>query len=230
MRTRHVAPAGALALALIASGTITPAFAADADAGPAALHPGDPDFGPNVTFVDPSWTTDQINALLTSVNDEEEFSQNRHQVFFEPGTYGSAAGQDDPATATGIVNATVGYYEAVAGLGAQPGDVLVNGAFQVNPVVSCPNSPWACQSPGSLTRFWRSLSNLAINPIQRAVEDDAALPFPAGTADPHQLRWAVSQAAPCAAWTCAATSRCSGGSARTPRAGSSRTRASRGRS
>ena len=194
MRTRQIAPLGALTLALVASGSLTPAFAAAA-AHPGG-HPGDPDFGPNVTFVDPSWTTDQINALLTSVNDEDEFSQNRHQIFFEPGTYGSAAGQDDPATATGIVNGTVGYYEAIAGLGAQPGDVVVNGAFQVNPVVSCPNSPWACQSPGSLTRFWRSVSNLAINPIQRAVEDDAALPFPAGTADPHQLRWAVSQAAP----------------------------------
>ncbi|WP_425956232.1 adenylyl cyclase [Xylanimonas sp. McL0601] len=196
MRTRHVAPAGALTLALVASGTISPAFGSPADAGEAGAHPGDPDFGPNVTFVDPSWTTDEINALLTSVNDEAEFSQNRHQVFFEPGVYGSAAGQNDPATATDIVNATVGYYEAVAGLGAQPGDVLLNGALQVNPVVRCPNSPWACQDPGSLTRFWRSVSNLAINPIQRAVEDDAALPFPAGTADPHQLRWAVSQAAP----------------------------------
>lgn len=156
----------------------------------------DPDFGPNVTFIDETWTADRINAFLDTVNDEAEFSQDRHQVFFEPGTYGSAAGQDDPATATGIVNAHVGYYESIAGLGGQPGDVLINGALHVEPVVGCPNSPWACGDPGSLTRFWRSMSNLAFNPIQRPVGDDAALPYPAGVTEPHQMRWAVSQAAP----------------------------------
>jgi hypothetical protein len=45
----------------------------------------DPDFGPNVTFIDPSWSTDRINTFLDSVNDEEEMSLGRHQVFFEPG-------------------------------------------------------------------------------------------------------------------------------------------------
>ncbi|MFI9486804.1 hypothetical protein ACIG47_10465 [Promicromonospora sp. NPDC052451] len=129
----------------------------------------DPDFGPNVTFIDPSWSTDRINEFLDSVNDEAEFSLDRHQVFFEPGTYGSAAGQDDPATATGIVNAQVGYYESIAGLGAQPDDVHINGALHVEPVVGCPNEPWACADPGSLTRFWRSISNMGINPIQRPV-------------------------------------------------------------
>ncbi|HEV6953883.1 MAG TPA: adenylyl cyclase [Promicromonospora sp.] len=156
----------------------------------------DPDFGPNVTFIDETWTTDQINAFLDTVDDEAEFSLDRHQVFFEPGTYGSAEGQDDPATATGIVNAEVGYYESIAGLGAQPGDVLINGALHVEPVVGCPDEPWACADPGSLTRFWRSMSNLAFNPIQRPVGEDAARPFPAGVTEPHQMRWAVSQAAP----------------------------------
>ncbi len=156
----------------------------------------DPDFGPNVTFIDETWSADRINQFLETVNDEAEFSLDRHQVYFEPGTYGSAAGQDDPATATGIVNAHVGYYESIAGLGAQPGDVLINGALHVEPVVGCPNNPWSCGDPGSLTRFWRSMSNLAFNPIQRPVGDDAALPFPAGVTEPHQMRWAVSQAAP----------------------------------
>ncbi len=193
-RARRGAPIGALTLALVTAGSVVPAAAAPGN--PHRNPAGDPDFGPNVTFVDPSWSTDRINALLDSVNDEDEFSLNRHQVFFEPGVYGSAAGQEDPATATDIVNQTVGYYEAIAGLGAQPGDVLVNGAFQVNPVVRCPDTPWACQDPGSLTRFWRSLSNLAINPIQTSVGADRDLPFPPGTVAPHQMRWAVSQAAP----------------------------------
>jgi hypothetical protein len=156
----------------------------------------DPDFGPNVTFIDPSWTTDRINTFLDSVNDEAEMSLGRHQVFFEPGTYGSAAGQDDPATATDIVNQTVGYYESISGLGAQPNAVQINGALHVEPVVGCPDRPWECAAPGSLNHFWRSMSNLAINPIQRPVGEDAARPFPAGVTEPHQMRWAVSQAAP----------------------------------
>jgi hypothetical protein len=156
----------------------------------------DPDFGPNVTFIDQTWSVDEINAFLETVNDEAEFSLDRHQVFFEPGTYGSAAGQDDPANATGIVNAHIGYYESVAGLGAQPDDVHINGALHVEPVVGCPTQPWACADPGSLTRFWRSISNLGINPIQRPIGEDAALPFPAGVTEPHQMRFAVSQAAP----------------------------------
>ena len=156
----------------------------------------DPDFGPNVTFIDETWSADRINELLETVNDEEEFSLDRHQVFFEPGTYGSAAGQDDPANATGIVNAHVGYYESIAGLGAQPDDVHINGALHVEPVVGCPNEPWACGDPGSLTRFWRSISNMGINPIQRPIGEDAALPYPAGMTEPHQMRFAVSQAAP----------------------------------
>jgi hypothetical protein len=156
----------------------------------------DPDFGPNVTFIDQTWAVDEINTFLETVNDEAEFSLDRHQVYFEPGTYGSAAGQDNPATATGIVNAHVGYYESIAGLGAQPDDVHINGALHVEPVVGCPTQPWACADPGSLTRFWRSISNMGINPIQRPIGEDAALPFPAGVTEPHQMRFAVSQAAP----------------------------------
>ncbi|WP_241744242.1 adenylyl cyclase [Cellulosimicrobium arenosum] len=180
-----VAAAGAAAVALTGIALAAPATAAT-----------DPDLGPNVTFIDESWSVDEINTYLASINDEAEFSQDRHAVFFEPGVYGSAAGQDDPTTATGIVNQEIGYYTAIAGLGAQPGDVLINGALSVQPVVSCPNSPWACQDPGSLTRFWRSLSNVAINPIQRPVDEDVTRPFPAGSTAPHQMRFAVSQAAP----------------------------------
>jgi hypothetical protein len=130
------------------------------------------------------------------VNDEGEFSQNRHQVFFEPGVYGSAEGAADPATAEGIVNAELGYYESVDGLGAEPGDVLINGAIHVEPHVTCPGNPWDCPGPGSLNNFWRSMGNLGFNPIQRPTPEDAARPFPAGVAEPHQMRYAVSQAAP----------------------------------
>jgi hypothetical protein len=69
--------------------------------------------------------------------------------------------------------------------------------------------PWA-GGETALTNFWRSLSNVKINPIQKATEADiqantyTADEFPGavegtfteGDADPGQLTWAVSQAAP----------------------------------
>lgn len=179
---------GALALTLAAGGIAgLPAASAQAADGL---------FGPNVTIFDDSWSVDDINAVLQAGSQEAEFSQNRHQYFFAPGTYGSAAGQDDPSTATGIINSELGYYQAVAGLGASPEDVRINGAIHVEPVRQCEDNPWDCPQPGSLTRFWRSMSNLTFNPIQRPVGVDATRPFPSGAVDPHQLRFAVSQAAP----------------------------------
>ncbi len=180
--------AGAAVAAIVAGS------AAFAVAAPAAA--AEPDFGPNVTIFDSTMSVDDINATLASLANEPEFSQNRHAVFFEPGTYGSDAGEDNPATATGIVNAELGYYTAIAGLGASPEDVRINGALHVEPVRACEANPWDCQQPGSLTRFWRSLSNMTINPIQQPVGVDATRPFPSGITAPHQMRFAVSQAAP----------------------------------
>lgn len=184
--TRRIGSGVAIA-ALVAGGVTVTASAAAA---------AEPDFGPNVTIFDETWSVDDINAALMAASQEEEFSADRHQFFFKPGTYGSAAGQDDPSTATGTVNSELGYYQAVAGLGASPDDVTINGAIHVEPVRQCEANPWDCQQPGSLTRFWRSLSNVSINPIQRPVGVDATRPFPSGVTDPHQMRFAVSQAAP----------------------------------
>ncbi|MFZ4894962.1 OmpL47-type beta-barrel domain-containing protein [Plantibacter sp. Mn2098] len=185
--TIRAAGIGATIAAVLAAGTV---FAA-----PAAAAPG-PDFGPNVIIFDPSDSVEHINQTLVSISNEAEFSPNRHAVFFKPGTYGSAAGQNNPETATGIVNAELGYYTSVAGLGASPEDVRLNGAIHVEPVRQCEDTPWACQQPGSLTRFWRSLSNVTINPIQQPVGADALRPIPNGVAPAHTLRFAVSQAAP----------------------------------
>jgi hypothetical protein len=176
--------------AAVVAGSVVAAVPAHADSAT------DPDFGPNVTILDPSMSADQINTTLAGLSTEGEFSTNRHAVLFKPGTYGSDAGQDDPSTATGIVNANVGYYETVAGLGQSPDDVHINGALHVEPVQGNAAAPWEAQDPGSLVNFWRSLSNVQINPIQRPVGDDASRQNPEGVADPHQMRWAVSQAAP----------------------------------
>lgn len=141
-------------------------------AGAAVPSGNIPDFGPNVTIFDPSVPTDEINTTLESLAQEETASLNRHQVYFMPGTYGSAAGQDNPGTATGIIDSPVGFYETIAGLGASPDDVTINGNLRAG-----------AETGWQLGVFWRSLSNLKINPIQ---SDEPA----------HTMRWNTSQASP----------------------------------
>lgn len=147
-----------------------------------------PDFGPHVKFFDPSTSVDDINAHLRAIADESEFSPRRHAVYFKPGTYGSDAGQDDPANATGMINSEVGYYTSIAGLGHSPMDVRINGALHSEPRQAGDGS-----SDG-LTTFYRSLANLSINPIQRPVGPDAPRDRPEGVAPAHTMRWATSQA------------------------------------
>jgi hypothetical protein len=69
-------------------------------------------------------------------------------LLFKPGTYGSAANP---------LNFQVGYYIDVAGLGATPNDVVINGSVFVRNQCDANNSCVA------LNNFWRSLSNLTIN-------------------------------------------------------------------
>lgn len=183
--------------------------------------PTNPGFGPNVTIIDPSWSVSQINQALAAVSDEGEFSTNRHAVFFLPGSYGCADGTDgsltdfsqfNDGTATSyadLVNGSVGYYEQVAGLGASPDDVTINGAVHADGQANHQAMPWA-GGESALTNFWRSLSNVKINPIQKATDADIAantytdgefpgvVPgvFTEGDANPGTLTWAVSQAAP----------------------------------
>jgi hypothetical protein len=137
----------ALALAagaLVGSGSIT---ASPQVAGTAAETP---DFGPNVRIFDPSMSLAEIRASVDAIHAEQvasEFGAQRYALLFRPGTYGSAA---EP------LNFQVGYYTEVAGLGASPTDVVVNGTIDVYN---------RCLEPGNciaLTNFWRSLSNLAI--------------------------------------------------------------------
>ncbi|MDM4762846.1 hypothetical protein QT381_07480 [Galbitalea sp. SE-J8] len=179
---------------------------------PALAADPEPDFGPNVVIFTPDQSVDDINAALAAASNESEFSMNRHAFLFSPGVYGSAAGAADPSTATGIINAQVGYYTQIAGLGSSPDDVVINGAIHAEgrpPATSC---PWdgGGEADTALTNFWRSMSNLAINPIQRPVPGDTGVAGvcypsesdpdgimePEGTTDPNTLRWAVSQASP----------------------------------
>ena len=111
---------------------------------------GQPDFGPNVFVFDPSMPTSQIQATVDAIAAQQvpnQFGTQRYALLFKPGIYG---------TPQNPLNFQVGYYTSVAGLGAEPGDVTINGSVYVrNQCV-----PGFCVA---LNNFWRSLSNLTID-------------------------------------------------------------------
>jgi hypothetical protein len=152
-------------LALLAVGVVV--------SGPAAAAaPSQPDFGPNVAIFDPSMPVAQIQATVDAIAAQQvpnQFGTERYALLFKPGTYGTAAKP---------LNFQVGYYTEVAGLGAAPNDVVINGSIFVRN---------QCDANGScvaLNNFWRSMSNLTINVTTPN--------FGCYTGE----FWAVSQAAP----------------------------------
>jgi hypothetical protein len=166
--------APALGGTLPASGAAHPAAGQHQAVHPAVHQAGAPDFGPNVYIFTPSMPQSQIQSTVDSIASQQvgnQFGTQRYALLFEPGTYGSAA---DP------LFFQVGYYESVAGLGASPGDVVINGA--VDSFNQC--SGGSCTA---LVNFWRSLSNLTIN-VPAA---------PSGTPCPQTAElWGTSQASP----------------------------------
>ena len=132
----------ALALALSAAIGST----ASAKAPPA----GQPDFGPNVTIFDPSMPVSQIQATLDALHAQQvdaEMGTNRYALLFKPGVYG---------TTTQPLQLKVGYYTEIAGLGASPTDVTINGKIEVYNRCLAPDNCIA------LVNFWRTLSNLSL--------------------------------------------------------------------
>lgn len=118
--------------------------------------PGGGDLGPNVHVFEPS--TPGIQTKLDDVFRQQEsaqFGSGRHAFFFKPGTYDN-------------LNAQIGFYTSIAGLGLKPGDTTINGDVTVD-------AGWF--NGNATQNFWRSAENLALNPVS-------------GT-----NRWAVSQAA-----------------------------------
>ncbi len=117
-----------------------------------------PDFGPNVYVFDPSMPASAIQSRLNTVftaQQTNQFGTNRYALLFKPGTYN--------------VDANVGFYTEVAGLGLLPDAVTINGQVHSE-------ADWF---QGNATQnFWRDAENLAVVP-------------PSGTDT-----WAVSQAAP----------------------------------
>ncbi|MFD0413489.1 coagulation factor 5/8 type domain-containing protein [Streptomyces sp. NPDC127108] len=136
------------------------ALSGPAGAAPSARRtrlPGGGDLGPNVIVFEPS--TSGIQARLDEIFKRQEsaqFGTGRYALLFKPGTYHG-------------LNAQIGFYTAIAGLGLSPDDTTINGDVTVD-------AGWF---DGNATQnFWRSAENLALVPVN-------------GT-----NRWAVSQAAP----------------------------------
>ncbi len=134
-----------------------------------------PDFGPNVTIFDPSMPVSEIQATVDAVNARQidnEMGTEREALLFLPGTYGTDA---EP------LQFKVGYYTEVAGLGASPSDVVINGKIEVYNRCLEDNGTSNCIA---LNNFWRTLSNLTLE-INGAGQDGCRV---------SANFWAVSQA------------------------------------
>ncbi len=107
--------------------------------------------GPDVCVFNDSMAQSAIQADLDAIAAQQvpnQFGPQRYAILFRPGTYGTPA---DP------LNFQVGYYTEVAGLGATPGDVVINGSVNVYNQCTTSNDCVA------LNNFWRSLSNLTVD-------------------------------------------------------------------
>jgi hypothetical protein len=137
-----------------------------------AAAPAPPNLGGNVIVFDPSMSTSDIQAAVDAIAAQQvdnEMGTQRYALLFKPGVYGSVA--------TPLI-VQVGYYTEVAGLGASPTDVVINGHVDVYNRCLAPDNCIA------LNNFWRSLSNLTIN-VMGLAECRSSGDF-----------WAVSQASP----------------------------------
>lgn len=132
------------------------------------------DFGPNVVIFDPTIPAATVQSKLASLAKEDQFSANRHAILFKPGAYN--------------VQAPVGYYESIAGLGETPGAVTINGFLTPNYGVFSFANQGASNYPGAniTDTFWRSLENMTVNPVTDVAQ----------YAPPNTLQWGVSQGAP----------------------------------
>ncbi|MFJ5265109.1 discoidin domain-containing protein [Streptomyces sp. NPDC088387] len=118
---------------------------------------GGGDLGPNVIVVDPS--TPNLQQRFDEVftrQESDQFGSGRYQFLMKPGTYNG-------------INAQLGFYTSISGLGLNPDDTQINGDITVD-------AGWF--NGNATQNFWRSAENLAITPVN-------------GTD-----RWAVAQAAP----------------------------------
>jgi len=106
---------------------------------------GTPDFGPNVTVIDPSMPASTIQSDINSVYSAQQtnqFGSQRNALLFAPGAY--------------TADVPVGFNTEVAGLGLTPDAVsITGGGVHVD-------AKW---SGGNATQnFWRDAENLSVTP------------------------------------------------------------------
>ena len=123
-------------------------------AGAGSASAAQPGLGPNVIVFDSSMPVSEIQATVDAIHAQQvdaEMGTNRYALLFEPGVYGTAA---EP------LQLKVGYYTEVAGLGASPMDVTINGKIEVYNRCLEGGGTSNCVA---LVNFWRTLSNLTLN-------------------------------------------------------------------
>ncbi len=175
IQRRLVRPLIMLAAGALAAGALISAPALAMPSAPGKPPVTVPDFGPNVTIVSPQLPVTQIKQLLDDLHTAQvdaEMGTARHAVYFLPGQYGTP---DEP------LQFQVGYYTEIAGLGANPADVQINGAIEVYNRCLADDGTANCLA---LVNFWRTLANLSLQ-VNKAGQDGcrASANF-----------WAVSQA------------------------------------
>ncbi|MGH4028861.1 coagulation factor 5/8 type domain-containing protein [Actinomycetota bacterium Odt1-20B] len=160
-RTVLAGAAAAATAATVGTAAATTAPASSSTSAPARRRPralpGGGDLGPNVLVFDPG--TPGIQGKLDEIFKQQEsaqFGPGRYALLFKPGTYNG-------------LNAQLGFYMSIAGLGLSPDDTTFNGDVTVD-------AGWF--NGNATQNFWRSAENLALVPAN-------------GT-----NRWAVAQAAP----------------------------------
>jgi fibronectin type 3 domain-containing protein len=134
-------------------------------------------FGPNVTIIPAGTSAANIQTALENIAGSTytanptggQFGTNRNAVLFMPGTY--------------TVQAPIGYYTTVAGLGQNPGAVVINGFITPN------FGAWTTWNQGNgpgadiTNYFWRSMENMTVNTLADASQGDGV----------SELQWGVAQ-------------------------------------
>ncbi|HWB58620.1 MAG TPA: hypothetical protein VG733_03975, partial [Chthoniobacteraceae bacterium] len=107
---------------------------------------GDPDFGPNVLVFDPSMNN--IQQQIDGVSRYGQFDGRRCALLFKPGNY--------------KVDAKVGFYDQVLGLGQTPDAVVLDGLHSTD--------------HGNVTQtFWRAAENLSSPTVFWAVSQGTSI-------------------------------------------------------
>jgi len=102
------------------------------------------DFGPNVIIFDSSMSNTFIQSQIDSVfqiQEANQFGSQRYALFFKPGNYS--------------LNAQLGFYTTILGLGTSPDAVTITGGV---------NSLAAWFEDNATQNFWRGVENIAIKP------------------------------------------------------------------